>query len=142
MILRLTHHVNLKVTSVGRGHRWAGVHLGNGDTPGLEVTDELLGLREAVTRVDRAVDGLHLEGLEGREGEDVVEARLGEDDRVVRVGPPQLEEVDHVAEAETRMTAEHNAGLQKGEDRGGLAGCVAAAEEIGSLARSKCTCEL
>lgn len=38
--------------------------------------------------------------------------RLGEDDRVVRVGAVQLNEVNDVAEAQARMAAEDDAGLE------------------------------
>ncbi len=43
----------------------------------------------------------------------MVEAGLGEDDGVVGVGAPQLQEVHGVAKPQARVAAEHHTGLQK-----------------------------
>ena len=56
-------------------------------------------------------DGFHLQGLEGRQSVEVIDAGLREDDQVVWVVAPQLDKVDGVAEPEGGVAAEHNARL-------------------------------
>lgn len=87
------------------------VDVGDEEVARLEIPDELVRLDEAQARVDGAVDDLHGQGLVGRQGFQVREVRLHEDDGVIGMVSPELHKVDDVPEPEGRVTAKHDAGL-------------------------------